>query len=199
MTTDRRVQRTRDVLQKALIDLIGEGSYDSITIQDIVDRANVARATFYVHFSNKDDLFMSCHEAIVNEFRYGLLHSQPLSREELLSREAPAGMVYAYRHLLEARTRLNPIFQGKDGPLILRRIHDWTAQEIESNLRAVFVEEVSTVPLEVLANYLAGAQVALLHGWLAKRPSQTPENLAQTLHRLQRAAICDAFGIGNGA
>jgi len=193
--SDRRTQRTREMLQKALIELIGERRYDAITIQEIVDRANVARATFYVHYNNKDDLFLDCHEAIIREFQYGLLHAQPLSREALLSPEAPPGMKLAYQHLLETRTRLNPIFQGKDGPVILRRIHDSTAQEIEANLRAAFVEEESVVPLDVLANYLAGAQVALLHWWLAKRPSQTPENLAQTLHRLQRAAICDAFGL----
>lgn len=44
--TDRRVQRTRELLQKALIELIGEREFDAITIQDIVDRANVGRTTF---------------------------------------------------------------------------------------------------------------------------------------------------------
>lgn len=199
MTTDRRVQRTRELLQKALIELVGERSYNAITIQEIVDRANLARATFYVHYNSKDDLFISCHEAIVREFQFGLLHSQPLSREEMLARDAPTGMTLAYQHLLEARSRLNPIFQGKDGPVILRRIHDSTAQEIEANLRTAFAEAESVVPFDVMANYLAGAQVALLHWWLAKRQSQTPENLAQTLHRLQRAAICDAFGLRDEA
>ncbi len=49
--------------------------------------------------------------------------------------------------------------------MILRHIHEWTAQEIEANLRSTFPAEASTIALEVLANYLAGAQVALLHGW----------------------------------
>src|SRR5947209_7875960 len=107
--TDRRVQRTRDLLQKALIDLIGECGYDAITIQDIVDRANVGRTTFYVHYSSKEDLFMSSHQAIVGEFHFGQLHL--LSAEELLSPEVPPGMISAFRHLEEARTLLNPIFQ----------------------------------------------------------------------------------------
>src|SRR5215510_13478896 len=102
--TDRRVQRTRELLQKALIELIGERGYDAITIQDIVDRANIGRTTFYLHYNSKDELFVSCHEAIVNKFRIGPLH--PLSREELLSPEAPSATVLAYRHLEEARTLL---------------------------------------------------------------------------------------------
>ena len=66
--TDRRVQRTRQLVQKALIDLIGERGYAGITIQDIVNRANVGRTTFYLHFNSKDELFISCHEAMVSEF-----------------------------------------------------------------------------------------------------------------------------------
>src|SRR3990172_2299341 len=127
--TDRRIQRTREVLQKALIELISERGYDAITIQDIVDRANVGRTTFYLHYRSKDDLFMSCHEA---------------------------------------------------------------------NLRAAFAEADSAIPFDVLANYLAGAQIALVQWWLEKRQPYTPENLAQTFHRLQRAAIRDAFGLRDG-
>jgi AcrR family transcriptional regulator len=196
--TDRRVQRTRELLQKALIDLIGERGYDAITIQDIVDRANVGRTTFYLHYNSKDDLFMSCHEAIVSEFHSGPLYPHPLSREELLSPSPPAGMTRAYRHLDEARARLYPIFQGKDGPLILRRIRDWSAQEIEANLRAAFAEAESTIPLDVLANYLAGAQIALVQWWLEKRRPHTPEQVGQTFQRLQRAAIREAFGLRDG-
>ena len=197
--TDRRVQRTRERLQQALIELIGDRGYDAITIQEIVDRANVGRTTFYGHYGSKDDLFMSCHEAIVSEFQAGPLYPHPLSREELLSPDPPAGMISAYRHLEEAWGRLSPIFQGKDGPLILRRIRERSAQELEANLRAAFAEAKSRLPLDVLANYLAGAQIALMQWWLEKRRPHTPEILAQTFHRLQRAAIREAFGLEDGS
>jgi AcrR family transcriptional regulator len=192
--TDRRVRRTRELLQKTLIELISERGYDAITIQDIVDRANVGRTTYYLHYRSKNELFMSCHEAVVSEFHS--LHSR--AREELLSPEAPPGMISAYRHLLDARALLYPIFHGKDGPLILRRIRDRSAQEIEASLRAAFAEADSIIPFNVLANYLAGAQIALVQWWLEKRQPHTPENLAQTFHRLQRAAIRDAFGLREG-
>src|SRR5215217_6191503 len=101
---DRRVERTRERLQKALMDLIAERGYDSITIQDIVDRADLGRTTFYLHYNSKDDLFMSCHEAILSDFHLGLLH--PFTREELLSQESPPEMTSAYRHLEEGRALL---------------------------------------------------------------------------------------------
>src|SRR6266498_497230 len=191
--TDRRVERTREMLQKALIELIAERGYDAITIQDIVNRANIGRTTFYLHYSSKDELFMSCHEDIVSEFHIGPFH--PLSREELLSPETPPEMTSAYRHLEDKRALLYSVFQGKDSILILRQIRDRSAREIEANLRATFAEADSTIPLDMLANYLAGAQIALMQWWLEKRRFHTPDNLTQSLHRLQRAAIRDAFGL----
>lgn len=191
--TDRRVQRTRELLQKALIELTGERGYDALTVQDIVERANVGRTTFYLHYGSKDDLFISCHQAVVRDFHFGSLYPHPLSREELLSPQAPPGMISAYRHLKDEWVQLQPIFQGKDGHLLLRRMRDLSAQEIDTNLRTAFAGVDCTIPLDVLANYLAGAQLALVQWWLEKLQPHTPEILAQTFHRLQSAAIRDAF------
>jgi AcrR family transcriptional regulator len=55
---DRRVQRTRTMLFDALLDLIIEKGYEAITVQDIIDRANVGRSTFYSHFSDKEQLLL---------------------------------------------------------------------------------------------------------------------------------------------
>jgi AcrR family transcriptional regulator len=191
--TDRRVQRTRELLQKALMELIGERGYDAITIQDIADRANVGRTTFYLHYNSKDELFMSCHEAIVSQFHIGLLH--PLSPEELSSTEIPAEVTSAYKHLEEGRSLLYPVFQGKDSQLILRQIRDRSAREIEANLRTIFTDAESSIPLDMLANYLAGAQLALMQWWLEKRRPHPSDDLTKTLYQMQRAAIRDAFGL----
>jgi hypothetical protein len=79
--------------------------------------------------------------------------------------------------------------------VILRRIRDSSAQAIELNLRTAFEETESNVPLALLANYLAGAQIALMQWWLEKRRGDPPERLAQMVHRVRRAAIRDAFGL----
>src|SRR5260370_28531913 len=53
---DRRIPRTRAMLQHALTSLILKKGYEAITIQDICDEANVGRSTFYAHYTSKDDL-----------------------------------------------------------------------------------------------------------------------------------------------
>src|SRR5258705_13839638 len=58
-TEDRRIQRTQQLLRGALLSLIQERGFESLSVQDIIDRANVGRATFYAHFDNKEDLLAS--------------------------------------------------------------------------------------------------------------------------------------------
>ncbi len=193
---DRRGERTRELLQQALIGLLRERRYQGITIRDIVERANVGYTTFYLHYRSKDDLFMSCHEAIVAEFHFGPL--QALSRAEMLSPETPPGLIAAYQHLAAAQALLYPIFQGRDSLPILRRIRDRNAQGIAAGLHVAFAEADGTMPLDVLAIALAGAQLALVQWWLEQRQLYSPEIMAQTFHRLQRATIRDALGLDDG-
>ena len=56
---DRRVQRTQQLLRAALLSLIEEKGFEALTVQEIIDRANVGRATFYAHFDRKEDLLVS--------------------------------------------------------------------------------------------------------------------------------------------
>jgi AcrR family transcriptional regulator len=186
---DRRVQRTRRLLQQALIELLNERSYDDVTVQDIVDRANVGRTTFYTHFNSKEELFITCHEAVTADFRFW-----PLSAEAMLSPEPPPEMVAAYRHMEAVRPLMYPIFHGKDGALVQRRMRDWSAQVIEESLRAAFAETDSAIPFAFLANYLAGAQIALIQWWMEKHTAYSADDLAAMFHRLQRAALRDALG-----
>src|SRR4051794_4639849 len=55
---DRRVGRTRQLLSEALLALIQEKGFDAVTVQDVIDRANVGRSTFYSHFVDKEDLLV---------------------------------------------------------------------------------------------------------------------------------------------
>jgi len=140
-------------------------------------------------------LFFGCHEAIINDFQAGPRQRHPFSRDELLAPDAPSSLIARYQHLQDTWRRLGPIFRSKDGQLILRRIRDENAQQLEANLRLAFAGVESMVPLDVLTHCLAGAQLALVQWWLEQPHPDTPEVIAQAFHRMQRAAVCDAFGI----
>ena len=66
--TDLRIRRTRSLLGNALIALMQEKSIDKITVQEVLDRATVSRSTFYLHYRDKDDLFL-CVLGFLHKFR----------------------------------------------------------------------------------------------------------------------------------
>src|SRR5688572_21995012 len=77
---DRRVQKTRKLLQDALVELVAEKGYEAVTIREILDRANVGRSTFYAHFQDKDQLLHSILEglqALFEEHHKRLLSAAP--------------------------------------------------------------------------------------------------------------------------
>src|SRR5262245_58497391 len=63
-TVDRRIQRTQQLLRAALMSLIQEKGFEALSVQEIIDRANVGRATFYAHFDSKEDLLASGIEGL---------------------------------------------------------------------------------------------------------------------------------------
>ena len=56
---DRRIQKSKKYLSDAFIALILEKGYEAVTVQEIIDRANVGRSTFYAHFESKEQLLFS--------------------------------------------------------------------------------------------------------------------------------------------
>lgn len=66
---DRRTNRTRRLLRNALMAAILEKGYDAITIEDITERADLGRTTFYLHYKDKEDLLIESLEAITDELR----------------------------------------------------------------------------------------------------------------------------------
>jgi AcrR family transcriptional regulator len=82
---DRRVQRTRGLLLQALARLISQRGYERLTIQQILDEANIGRATFYAHFDSKDALL----EASLGNLRAWLVHEASTRGGESLALTLP--------------------------------------------------------------------------------------------------------------
>lgn len=173
---DRRVRRTRDRLGDALVELVQEKPFDSITVQDLLDRAGVARSTFYVHYRDKDDLLLSD----VDEF-FESLATMLSRRGDRSDRVAPVreffGHVAQQRRLLAALTdagRIHDLFE-------LGRGH--FARGIDRRLaelpRGRGIDRERRV---ALGHAYAGALLALLHWWIHSNMPETPEQIDALYH-----------------
>jgi AcrR family transcriptional regulator len=176
---DPRGKRTRDRLGDALIATLLEKPFDDITVGEVLQRAGVARSTFYEHYRDKHDLFFSD----VDEFFQWI--STLLERQPDPGRVAPVRELFA--HVAESRPLLAAMeASGRlDEVLRLGRAH--FARSIERALGRS--DGGDSAELQLLAHGLAGALLAMLERWLASEPKQTPAEMDELFHRLVERAL----------
>ena len=182
---DRRVQRTRQLLQDALIALILEKGYDDVLIQDITDRANLSRATFYLHFEDKEDLLMYALRSIFDGLAEQL---GPLSQDDLTWNGAPPSLL-AFQHAGENRDLYRVMLKARSAGIIAEHLREYLAQRIRQQIEYVVPIDRLSVPFEVLCQHMASSLFGLLVWWLENDTPYTAEQMAQMYHRLNSAAF----------
>ena len=175
---DRRIQRTRDRLGDALIALIQEKALDSITVQEVLDRANVGRSTFYVHYRDKDDLLLSDFDEFLESMATLLIRCGDTS-----DRVAPVRELFA--HVGEAR-RLYDALVASD------RMHDFLDLGREHFGRAID-RRLAELPRSCamaadsrasVAYALAGALMSLMVWWMDHGSVASPAQMDDRFHQL---------------
>jgi len=180
---DRRVVRTRDTLGDALVELMHEKAFDDITVQDVLDRAGVGRSTFYTHYRDKEDLFLSD----VEDF-FGMMSTLLTRRGASLERVFPVHELFA--HISEARVFVSSMkASGK--------IHDveelgrgMFARSIEERLRTAGVA-MEPVQLAAHAYALAGSLFSLMDWWIDHGMTSSAADRDALFHRMVWSGVRD--------
>lgn len=189
--TDRRIQRTRQLLRDALMALIIEKGYDSITVQDITDRANVARATFYLHFTDKDDLLFSGMRDI---YEHLLQFYKTETFEEFISKSVHAD----FEHIAQYKDFYRIMMSEKGSMAFLVRVRKFLADAIRETLLeplVAYLDLKPSLPLNFIAEHAAGAQLGGIAWWLECEPEQTPETLSTWCETLFLGGLLNMLGI----
>jgi AcrR family transcriptional regulator len=180
---DRRVRRTRDVLGDALVGLMHEKPFAAITVQQVTDRADVGRSTFYSHYRDKDDLFFSD----VEDFFEGM--ATLLSRRgEASNRVAPVRELFA--HVAEARKFYAALIASGKIHDVLELGQGHFARAIERRLAELSPStSIDSVRRTAMAHALAGALLSLLTWWIVRGKSSSPEQMDNLYHEMVRSGM----------
>lgn len=183
---DRRTQRTREALQNAFSTLLKEKHYDDILIQEITDLANVGRTTFYLHYANKDMLFLDMHQQPMRE-SLGTSNT----REMWLSKEPPVHLVAFFTQMQQQGRveSLLPTHANSESAVMITMLHRMTVQALIANLREIFDERQSEIPFATLAEAMTGVQIRMVAQWMDSRDSISAYSMARTVHLLQRSML----------
>jgi AcrR family transcriptional regulator len=163
-TTDRRVRRTRELLRGALLALIQEKGYDRITVQDILDRADVGRSTFYAHFRDKDDLLLSGFDDVraALDAERGAVESGTGKRAAFLR-----PMLVVFEHVEGHRHFWGALTHKGGADLITRILRESVDELVREHFRSQFAGvKGDEMQLEAAMQFVAGACMALVIWWL---------------------------------
>lgn len=174
--TDRRIVRTRNALGDALIALMQEKNFGEITVQHVLDRAGVGRSTFYAHYRDKDDLFLSDVEDFF-EMCSTMLKRNGASAKRLV----PVREFFTHIRRV-GRFHAAVVKSGKVSD-VLALGQGFFARSIEERLEEAGVQ-IDPVERGARARALAGSLFSLLDWWMDKGMKADPEKMDELFHRM---------------
>ena len=174
MAIDRRVMRTRTALYDALVMLITERPYDEITVEDILDRADVGRATFYAHFQSKDHLLERSLERL-----------RKILTEAIAGGAGPDPCRRLFEHVHEYAAVRGALAQGKGGLIVAGAVDRLLAEVLGAALPEPILSDVprGLVILHMVATFNTTLR------WWEHRPAMTPAEADLLFRRLLLSGI----------
>lgn len=175
---DRRVERTRRVLRESLIALILERGWDGVTVQDVCDRADVGRSTFYTHFVDKEDLLVGGLDDLGKSLRVAF---KPSGSSEPLG--FARGLI---AHVHEQRRLFRAIVGKRGGQVVQQRFRALLVEMIREDISLLVPAGADR---DGAAHFIAGAMLEMLTWWLDARTPLPALDIERMFLRLARPAV----------
>lgn len=183
-STDLRVIRTKEAIQKALVDLIEEKGFEAITVKDITTKAGINRGTFYTHYEDKFDLMEKCQEEIMHGMANIVKQNFPAVIAELEDQSKtapPLSTVAAIFELIDDHGEFMKAVLSSKGDLSFQiRLRNFMWETLFE--KGAFIKEKDLlVPGEYLASYISSAHMGVIQQWLNNGKPQSPQEMAKIL------------------
>lgn len=174
---DRRQQKTRKAIFRAFRNLLEKKRYDHITVQEIIDEADVGRSTFYAHFETKDLLLA----ALCEDLFYHIFEHDPCPWNGR-DHDLESKLTHTLWHIQAEKNNLSGILLSDSGELFMRYFKE--------HLRTMFELHLSCfkndVPKEFLLNHLTGSFAETVRWWMKENTSPSPEMTAHYFMKMVR-------------
>jgi len=183
---DSRIIRTRKALRTSLYELILERGYDDISIQHITDHADLGRATFYLHYKDKDDLLLDLMQKISDDF-FQTLPKEEKAENPYLNESALKRMFdYAEEYYDFYRVTI----REKGGVVGIRYLMQIMREQISKTFLEMDERKIETLyTRDLIENYVTGALFMIVFWWLDNEMPIPTEDMARMLLKTNRAAL----------
>ncbi len=174
---DRRQRKTRSAIFDAFISLLNEKSFDRITVGEIIERADIGRATFYAHFETKDFLLKElCGELFCHIF--DCMKGENGKHSHIFDCNAPdSAFLHLFQHLQKNDNHILDLLSGNNNELFLGYFKNGLLEIIESQ-REIFESRFpKELPEDFLLNHIASTFVETVRWWTKNKMKLSPEEI----------------------
>lgn len=195
---DRRVNRTRRQLREALLALVMEEGYDAVTVEEITDRADLGRTTFYLHYRDKEDLLMESIETIADDLRIQVDEYIHLSGTDANS---PNPILLIFQHAADHAPLYRVILRGGAANSVLSRMRemlsDAALEFFEQRFGSLKNPPATTlrVPLDVVVHAFAASMLAMMTWWLEQGKQYSAEEVSSYFRNLFFNGMLSVLGM----
>ncbi|MDF9409969.1 TetR/AcrR family transcriptional regulator [Pelotomaculum isophthalicicum JI] len=172
---DRRQQKTRDAIFKAFSTILETRRYSNITVQEIIDGANIGRSTFYAHFETKDELLKAMCTDIFSHVFSDELMSEKTHDFSVGSNDLEAKLTHILHHLKDSEKNIVGILSYESGELFMRYFKEYLTEMFSKYLKEIEVN----APPDFVLNHLVGSFAETVKWWIDNRMKYTPEEAAR--------------------
>lgn len=176
---DRRQKKTREAIFTAFTSLLAEKNYNQISVQEIIDSADVGRTTFYAHFETKDYLLKALCEGLFGHiidtamgFPHGHYHYSCGSATDSV-------FLHLLRHLQENDRNILELLSSQNNDLFLRYFKSNLKKLILSQYAQKGLLKNSKLPEDYLVNHITSSFVETVSWWLSHDMRESPEQITE--------------------
>lgn len=175
---DRRQKKTRAAIFRAFSGLLAKKNYSAITVQEIIDAADIGRTTFYAHFEAKDDLLKElCSELFDHIIKSAAdsTHTHGLYSDD----DAPESVFcHLFQHLAENDNNILGLLSCESNEIFLRYFKDSLGELVQSQLSEKEYDGRVQLPEGFLVNHISSSFVETVLWWIKNGLKQSPEEIS---------------------
>ena len=178
---DRRTRRTRQLLRDAFVALLKEKRYEDVSVQDIIELADVARSTFYVHYVDKEDLLVGRWGVFASNLG---VHVEGLKHDENKQHSILSTLGW-FHHIKAQGDLLKIIAKDPAMDLAMKTLHGILLEDMQMRIQNHLPENGNaSIPPSLVTDYLAGSLMTLLKWWVKQGMSYPPERMDEIFQQL---------------
>jgi len=174
---DRRIIRSKKLIKSAFIELINEKGFETLTVRDITNKADINRGTFYLHYEDKYDLLEQLENEIIDEMNRLVKEINPKEIADFRMQDEPLPFIVKILEYIGSNSLMKFLLGSKGHSSFQMKVKEL----MKTNVLLKRGGEKMAIPIDYLMAYISSAHLGVIQHWLDGGQKEAPKDIAKIL------------------